>query len=376
MAALLVACTASSSSSPDAAAPPDAQSMPAANPEALQMNDISVLFPLAKTQADFDTYLMASSAGSGGALLPESLYESDPQGSFLTYANMYVVGFRLDPCFGHVGPITDPSGCDNQLRLVFEQMGFSNGSAGADDAAVHVSYSITRDQLLAIANALVAARVQATSDDLGPLAPSPLMARQGLQGAYAATVRELIATYAGGANIERITQLTFDLSGGVTGSDFANGNNVFFWEMHGSTVANGVETSLPIATAGSGAITDGVQAATDPALDAVLQPITQGSDNLALLASTSHAMAATSAQRQAAFDAALRIENPSFNSPDTIDCASCHMAEPARELVGQSMFGLSATGDANGFVADASIPTGDLAETTTSFVNPALNALD
>jgi hypothetical protein len=372
MLVLLVAC----SSSP-APAPADAKSpfMPSPDPQAVQMNDISVLFPLAATQADFDTYLTPTSSGSGGALLPEALYDSDPQGTFLSYANMYVIGFRLDPCFGNVGPIADASACDNQLRLVFEQMGFANGSAGAADVAAHVSYSITRDQLLAIAEALVAARVQATSDDLGPLAPSPLMVQQGLQGAYAQTLRTLITTYASAANIERITQLTIDISGGITGSDVVIGNDPFFWELHGSTVANGVETPLPIATVGSGAIADSVQASADP-LETTFQPVTEGSDNLALLASASRAMAATPAQRQAAFDAALRIENPDDNSANTIDCASCHMAEPTRVLVGQQMFGLSSTGDANGFIADASIPAADLAPTTTTFTEPGTGALN
>jgi hypothetical protein len=75
------------------------------------------------------------------------------------------------------------------------------------------------------------------------------------------------------------------------------------------------------------------------------------------------AEAATVGQRQAAFDAALRIENPHRQTPDTIDCVSCHMAEPARELVAQPL-GLSADGNPNAFVADGMIPANDLLSTT------------
>jgi hypothetical protein len=52
------------------------------------------------------------------------------------------------------------------------------------------------------------------------------------------------------------------------------------------------------------------------------------------------------------------------------------MAEPSRVLVGQPMFGMSPTGDANAFVADSSIPAADLAQTTTTIVDPTDGGLD
>lgn len=44
-----------------------------------------------------------------------------------------------------------------------------------------------------------------------------------------------------------------------------------------------------------------------------------------LLGNLATAKAASKTAQQAAFDAALRIENPTKHSPDTIDCASCHV---------------------------------------------------
>ncbi len=358
------------------------------------MNDLTVLFPLATTAEDFDTYLAASSTGSNGALLPEALFQSD-QDAAIAYDDLRVIGFRLDPCFANVGPITDPSKCDNQIRLVFQPMGLEVGSnlTSAADQAVHVSYSITRDQLLAAAQAIATARAQYSSGDLGPLAVNPLVATQGLSGPYAQALRGIIMTYANGAKIERLTTFSLEASGGISGGSggpvpdeiemgSGSGSNEpppidisDFWDMHGFSVAADVETPLPIAKLGSDTTDMSISASTDP-LEAQLEPVTDGSDNLTLLASASEAGSASPAARQAAFDAALRIENPNDNSPNTIDCASCHMAEPARMLVGQPMFDMSATGDANAFVASSSIPAADLASTATMFVDPTDQALN
>jgi hypothetical protein len=107
----------------------------------------------------------------------------------------------------------------------------------------------------------------------------------------------------------------------------------------------------------------GLSAAVNP-LEATLSPETTSTDDLDLLASYSQAMAATPAALDSAFGAALRIENPHDNSPDTIDCGSCHMAQPAIQLVGAPL-GMSASGNSDAFVPASSIPTADLAQTTT-----------
>jgi hypothetical protein len=256
-----------------------------------------------------------------------------------------------------------------------------------------VSYSITRDQLIAAANAIAAARAQSTTDDLGPLAVNPLVAKQGLSGAYAQALRGIIMTYANSAKIERLTTFFLEASGGFSGGsggpvpdeiEMGSGSGSDdpppfdasnFWDMHGFDVAADVETPLQIAKLGSDTTDMSISASTDP-LEAQLEPVTDGSDNLTLIASASAAGSASSPQRQAAFDAALRIENPNDNSPNTIDCASCHMAEPARMLVGTPMFNMSASGDTNAFVAASSIPSADLASTATVFVDPVDQGLN
>jgi hypothetical protein len=92
-----------------------------------------------------------------------------------------------------------------------------------------------------------------------------------------------------------------------------------------------------------------------------------------LLANMFSSRQATAQAQQMAFQSLLRIENPNFNSPNTIDCASCHVAEVARVLNGAAL-GLSANGNPNAFVAPATIPFVDL--TVTAPVVPGPLSLD
>jgi hypothetical protein len=138
IATMIAACTSSGTQRP-ADVPP------------LQMNDLSVLLPLATSAGDSATYPSPTSPGAGGAaLLPEALYASDPLADEIPYDGLRVVAFRLDPCFGHIGEIESSASCDDQIRLVFQPLqlvdaGLGAGSAVvATDAAIHVSYSITR----------------------------------------------------------------------------------------------------------------------------------------------------------------------------------------------------------------------------------------
>ena len=367
---LSAACTTSSSEPPPPPPPPPPGGT------TLQMNDLSVLFPMATTPAELALYLTPGSPSANGPLLPQALYMSDP--GAIDFPDLHVVGFRLDPCFGHMGPITDPSSCDNQIRLIWQPLfGDAANAPQAEDAGVHVLYKLTRDQLLAAVKEIAAARAAADDTDLGPLAVNPIVVREGLAGEMAQKLMAIASKYADGTKIERITTFELEASGGLMsngGSDGPGSNGPvidpsLFWQMHGVTVAEGVETPIDIPTVGDGTLSVSITASTNP-LEASLVPETTSADDPDLLGATQQAMSSTAMQRQAAFDAALRIENPNKNTPDTIDCASCHMAEPVRVLDGQQMFGMTTTGDANAFVADPSIPAADLAATTTMIVSP------
>lgn len=164
--------------------------------------------------------------------------------------------------------------------------------------------------------------------------------------------------YAGVANLVRFTTLQVEFT---ELPDLVGGDGEV-WALEAFDVAGGAATRRQIPTLPDGQTTMSFQAAAAP-LSATFSPMTSSTDNIGLLVNYAEATQATPSARQLAFDAALRIENPADNSPDTIDCASCHMAQPARQLVGEPL-GLMAAGDPNAFVPDAAIPVADLAATT------------
>jgi hypothetical protein len=339
----------------------DAMTTPPPNPAPgdIQMNDLSVLLPLPRTAAEQAAMLAPSADARGGELVPESTYDSAAQ--FLDYEAMRAIAFRVDPCFGQLGPVTDPTQCHAQLRIVFQPI-FGDGSATADDAGLHAFYALTDDELLAIVAELVDARASdAGSADLGPLAPHPTLVSEGLDGPLAHAFDAILVKYAGLDNLIRMTEFTGDHVG--IGSSGAPQTNEDFWDFVSFDVANGSATprdvpTLPAAMANSGM---SIQASTDPLVSSG-SPATVSADSIAVLEDTNAAGSATMPQLQAVFDAALRIQNPSFHSPDTIDCASCHLVGPAIDLVAGPL-GLSAVGDVNAFSASG-IPAADLARTT------------
>jgi hypothetical protein len=80
-------------------------------------------------------------------------------------------------------------------------------------------------------------------------------------------------------------------------------------------------------------------------------PETTSGDDVAVLVNITNAKKATKTAAQSAYDAALRIENPDYHSPNTIDCASCHVGQSARQLIGEDVLGLTDSGD-NAFAAN------------------------
>jgi hypothetical protein len=328
---------------------------------ATQMNDISVMLPLPTSSGEVDAMLAPTASANGGELLPQDVYS---MGGEVEYEQLRVVGFRFDPCFGAIGTITPDTPCDNQLRLVFQPVSFDQDAtppvAFAQDAAVHAFYSLTREQLLDAIDEVVAARESdAGDDDLGPLAPHPVIVRETNEGTLAQAYRAIITKYAGAANLVRFTTLEVELVD-------AGGSNIvgdgLFWELEGHDVAAGVTTPLIIPTLPDAPTAMSIEANAVP-LEAQTSPLTTSGDGFPLLQSFSQASTASSAARQAALDGALRVLNPRDNSPNTIDCGSCHLAQPAIQVVGEQL-GMSVAGNPNAFAPSALIPSADLAQTT------------
>jgi hypothetical protein len=340
-------------------------------PTTVQMNDVSILYPLATSADDISNYLSPTSNGAGsGDLLPASIFDAiatQTQGinGAAKIDDLHVVAARLDPCFAQIGPVTDPSTCSHMIRLVYQSVtaGTTTGTpVTVADSGFHVFYSLSADQFDAALKEIVNLRV-ANSDgkDLGALTVHPIMKSQGLDGAYAQGLNAIIQKYAGAGNIIKITGFL-----GVFSQHTS-------WNFAASDVANGEPTVDKIATLADDAVEQTVSLGTAPTdlIQLGFLPTTTNDNVQPLL--TSVVQDDTDAVRQAAFDSALRIENPNFNSPNTIDCASCHTAEIARQLIGQDFFKLPESGDANAFVPNSKYVT--KTDTTAKYLAKQPNGL-
>ena len=333
----------------------------------VQLNDVSILFPLPEA-ADFpDALLAASTVGVGGApLLPEAIYSrigpisgstgqtnGDSGSSGISaYRDLRVVAIRLDPCFAALQPDPHGAGCLNQLRLVFQEVrpGLDGHSQGFD-SALHVFYRVSRDELVELAAAFGRLRAESRGGErLGPLQPHPVMRAQGPGGLMSRGVRALIVAHAGSQNITRITVLSAVSAG-------------FQWTFSGFDFDQSQhETRMVIASLNTNFQTLSTGLAND--LSGNFSPTTSSADDFTALASITRAAQLTAAQRQAAYDALLRIENPTRHSPETIDCAQCHLATPTDVLVARAKYSMSPVGNQNAFAADgAFVLPGEMAAT-------------
>lgn len=269
----------------------------------LTTSDVSVLFP-APTGGGAG-YLTAGTLGRGGAFLPETVVDALPSrldfstagltSGRMYYANARLVGLRLDPCTGRLG--TDVvSACLAEVRLVFQPQ----GTGSMDDGAVHAFYRLSRAEVLSLLDTIVRARRASGGPAPTSLGVHPAAAREGMQGAFGKAVTAKVRALAGAQNLVKVT--FFGRGAGRPKK----------WSFGQFEVTRGVPTQATIQTVGSmSQVLDG----------STVTPPSTHADNFMK-------MPAFDERR---IDAALRVENPRFHTPDTIGCVECHQT-PA-ELV-------------------------------------------
>ena len=294
----------------------------------LATNDVSVLFPLGRGEL----WPASMSARDGGALLPRAALDlvtlqviRELRGSDATYAGLRVVSLRFDPCFGGAP-------CYPQIRLVFQ--GLAPNGASAFDGAFHALYNLTSEEFV---------NLTARLKSIAPLAPenatvtrlevSPALQAQSMNGAYALALRDLVAQNIGGTNLAKLTFMTRNQGGGDRW-DFGGFNTRDFQPMGGFPIA-GLDGSVLLQTVreggGGGGGGQGYAYTVTPS-------IVRG--ELSSVLTSGSAQNAGPSERQRAMDVVARVENPLSESPDTVDCAACHLSNRIRGHL-QATFGLS-----------------------------------
>ncbi len=312
--------------------------------------DLSIAFPLPPRIDDQGALLAATDVAAGGELLDPAAFaqvgalnmnSEGPAGKSGEAARpgLRLLALRLDPCFGPL----DGSACMPQLRLVFQGLSVTpEGGVQADDGAVHVFVKLDDAELLRTVKQVLALKEAAGGYPDAPLGVHPILAKQGLGGAFAQGLRSVVLEHAGASRTVRVTFFKL-LNAGVSTWSFG------ILENQGGSYR--LATIATIARPGQ-SVSNALAFGGD--LSATVDPATSHADNLTLLLDTNKAKSAAPALQQAAFDAALRIESPLRHTPDTIDCVSCHTAMAAARSA-EAKLGLSREGNANRFVAPVAV---------------------
>ena len=280
------------------------------------VHDVSILYPL-PASGPIDQLLAPTDAGAHGELLPLSIYEHAPKLTLdadvaETYDALRVASVRIDPCFPSLVDAPRPD-CRFQVRLVMQPV----TDAGAADAALHLFYDLPPGDFVELLAALIELQTEPPMN--APLSVHPRLASEGLSGPYATGLREALLAHIGA---KRLTRMTFMQLGGQ--------NNV--WAFGGFDFAG--EKATPIAILDSSVTTQTFtnDAFADPlAFSGSVSPAVAGApENLSPLYDSQAALAAGEDALWPLYEAILRIENPERHSPESVDCVSCHVAQPAR----------------------------------------------
>lgn len=281
------------------------------------LSDVSLVWPLPEGEPPFadDGYLLAPSEVGPTPLLPRHVFDQIPE---LTrtdepddlYANLLVVGARLDPCF-HEGagePVCQPN-----LRLVLQPIVRGDRGFEARDASVHLFFSAKNEgEILETIEALARARVELSDEPPGPLRVHPLLR----DGEGRARVAALLRPLLGADRLARVTAID------VHGGDAA-------WTFSGFDWVEGAAVPIVIPATG-GADTQHFLSLYEDRLEGAIEPANRSVDTFSLLVEAPSNPPPGMDELQAAFDAAARVENPAMHNPGTVDCVSCHIAPIAR----------------------------------------------
>ncbi len=312
MACLVGCCYAGCGDGDGAAATPDvadtADLSEVASPVVpLGLNDLTFLLPLPEPGAP--------SLIAVDALVTKALFERlvTTPGDILTdYERFRVVALRFDLC-DRTAPVPCAPTADGSLRIVLQPFASGATPPSFEDVALHAFYPIPHGDLPQVVAQLRALAAQADHAPNAALAVNPALTAEP-DGAYALGLRALVMAYAAPDRLLRLTcvgQFTQHAS--------------LHWLFRGlERRAGGELESITI---------PGVDVAQQEVLlmGELSYEVTPASDDPAGFATAlddSAFDAADAAGRTRALESLVAIDHPLAHTPETVQCASCHVATP------------------------------------------------
>lgn len=275
---------------------------PAVGPS-VRAEDVAFLVPLEHAR----TFLPAS------RVLPRTLFDrlhpltvvDEPDA---LYDALSVISVRLDACFREGA---NPGPCQPQVRLVLQPVLDEGMGLATRDAAAHVFYATTTEQVVAIVRALAVAReARDLSAPSVPGGPHPGFA----DASWRAELVDALSPVLTEDRIVRITSMSVHASNEA-------------WIFAGVDRASGTFEDISIPTLGPGVVENHVTSTGRQDTVAVtLDPVSPVEGALSPLIAAGGLESASAEQRVAAVGAMERLEDPASHNPGTVDCASCHVA--------------------------------------------------
>ncbi len=286
--------------------------------------DVSILYPL---PADRDLMIQPSEQAAYGQLFPESLFPTviGPPDIGVQYADMRLVALRLDPCSAR-------KSCNSEVRAIYQPVVVdADGRLAVADGAIHVFYAMSRDELVAFLDEILALkRAHGAGVAYGSeLGPHPILDATGLDGPFAAGLHALVLEHLGESRIERFTERNHQIP--------AQDRWDFYLFDGPGLPRQTIATTTADEQQVTGTHTDpqdaGGVVTVNPALDSAVLAIVDVNRQTEL-----------SDAIRAGFARAIELQDPTKENSESIDCVSCHLAEGAR-YVGTTEYGLAPDGE-------------------------------
>ncbi|MBK7857632.1 MAG: hypothetical protein IPJ65_03180 [Archangiaceae bacterium] len=284
----------------------------------LDLNDVSYLYPLS---ADAPTALLRfDSGGEKGALLTRAFFDQvkpvdeELDGTGI-YSGMRIISARVDPCFP-VNKKGEPLSCKKQVRLVAQIVETKAGALTTRDGTLHLFFDLSDAEWALVVDGVGALKALAGSATDGkPLDVHPVMKAEGAGGAYARQLNALITAHCGAENLSRVAFM-------VAGKDGKNWN-------FGAFNRNGAVLEADPIPRFTDKKEQGLEEhGNEERRNSEMVPTPTNIDLTTLLSYTELQLADELTLVRATKEALL-IENPDHETPQTIDCASCHVASRA-----------------------------------------------
>jgi hypothetical protein len=276
------------------------------------VNDVSLLFPLPDDAQG--TKLLGMKNGDK-VLLPERVFRMlgdqsvglpfliEAPGRDQLWPKLRVTAVRIDPCFDAHDPHT-ATGCKRQMRLTAQPILDGN----LTDASIHLFYPLDDTQFVTALRGLRDLKAENTGN--AALSVHPVMKRQGLGGAFAKRLKEIVLA---ACDESRLTRMTFMATG-------RSGNN-WFWgglEKQPNDTWKPMEIPTRDGAHEDGFHQNGRGTHDGMSLNSPLFPdVLSKSENIPPMSARDF---------EAAIDKLQKIQNPSLLSTEQVSCATCHVA--------------------------------------------------